>query len=73
MKTVMSLREIEDLGYSLTDTICVFCSATFAEKPAFCYTCQEYKGLANIVEAVGYYGKDVLPIQGKCQTPMLQF
>ena len=66
-----TLREIENLGYSLTDTICVFCSAIFAEAPNFCGNCQEYKGLINIVEAVGYYGKDVLPIQGKCQTPML--
>ena len=71
MKTSMSLREIENLGYSLTDTICLFCSITFAEAPNFCGNCQEYKGLANIVEAVGYYGRDVLPIQGKCQTPML--
>jgi len=62
MKTSMSLREIESLGYSLTDTICVFCSQTFSEAPSFCGNCQEYKGLANIVEAVGYYGRDILPV-----------
>lgn len=56
-----TLREIENLGYSLTDTICVFCSNTFTTPPNFCGNCQEYKGLTNIVSAVGYYGIDILP------------
>jgi hypothetical protein len=55
-----TLREIENLGFSLTNTICVFCSRTYSENPKVC-SCGEYKGLMNIVEAVGYYGSDILP------------
>jgi len=50
----MSLREIEDLGFSLQDNICV--------EMRICFGCGEYKGVINIVEAVGYYGKEVLPL-----------
>ena len=57
-----TLREIENLGYSLTDTICVFCSAVFCETPNYCGKCLEYKGMMNIVSAVGYYGRDILPV-----------
>ena len=66
-----TLREIEDLGFCLQDNICVFCSKTYDRWESVCVPCQEYKGMMNIVAAVGYYGKDILPIQGKCQTPML--
>jgi hypothetical protein len=62
MKTNMSLREIEDLGFSLQDNICVFCSATMNKEMRICFGCGEYKGVINIVEAVGYYGKEVLPL-----------
>jgi hypothetical protein len=60
MKTSMSLREIEELGFSLSDNICVFCSNILDEK--ICLFCGEYKGVVNIVEAVGYYGKEILPL-----------
>jgi hypothetical protein len=62
MKTEMSLREIEELGFSLQDKICVFCSITTDRWNSFCGNCKEYKGLINIVEAVGYYGKEILPL-----------
>lgn len=73
MSQSMSLREIEDLGFSLQDNICVFCSLTMDRWDSICRRCKEYKGVVNIVSAVGYYGKDILPIQGKCQTYPLQY
>jgi hypothetical protein len=60
MKTTMSLREIEELGFDLSDKICVFCSEITNE--TICFGCGEYKGVINIVEAVGYYGKEILPL-----------
>lgn len=56
-----TLNEIEELGFSLQDKICVFCSITTDRWNTFCPRCKEYKGLLNIVEAVGYYGKEILP------------
>ena len=66
-----TLREIENLGFSLQDNICVFCSKTYDRWNSVCVSCNEYKGMMNIVSAVAYYGPDILPNQGKCQTPML--
>ena len=62
MKTSMSLREIEELGFSLQENICVFCSETMSKVTRICFGCGEYKGVVNIVEAVGYYGKEILPL-----------
>ena len=58
MKTPMPLNEIEELGFSLENKICVFCSVVVDER--VCLNCGEYKGIINIVEAVGYYGKEIL-------------
>jgi hypothetical protein len=55
-----TLREIEELGFSLQDNICVFCSTTMDRWDKICVSCNEYKGVMNIVSAVGYYGKDIL-------------
>jgi len=57
-----TLNEIEKLGFSLQDNICVFCSTTYDRWNKICVSCNEYKGVINIVEAVGYYGKDILPV-----------
>jgi hypothetical protein len=57
-----TLREIENLGFSLNDKICVFCSNISDSGFQVCLNCGEYKGILNIVEAVGYYGKDILPV-----------
>ena len=62
MKTSMSLREIEELGFSLQDNICVYCSRTMDRWDRVCVSCNEYKSVVNIVEAVGYYGRDILPV-----------
>jgi hypothetical protein len=56
-----TLREIENLGFCLQDNICVFCSTTYDRWDKFCVSCNEYKGMMNIVSAVGYYGPDILP------------
>jgi hypothetical protein len=58
----MSLREIEDLGFSLQDNICVYCSTTMNKENRICLNCKEYKSVINLVEAVGYYGREILPL-----------
>jgi predicted amidophosphoribosyltransferase len=62
MKTSMSLNEIEALGFNLQDNICVYCSLTMDRWDKICRNCREYKSVVNIVEAVGYYGKEILPL-----------
>jgi hypothetical protein len=57
-----TLLEIENLGFRLEDNICVFCSQVMDSGYKICLSCGEYKGVVNIVEAVGYYGKDILPV-----------
>ena len=57
-----TLRKIEELGFSLQDNICVFCSRTYDRWDSICVSCKEYKGMMNIVSAVGYYGEDILPV-----------
>jgi hypothetical protein len=47
--------------FCVTDKICVFCSSLTDGWNAFCPRCRDYKGMMNIVEAVEYYGTDVLP------------
>jgi hypothetical protein len=47
--------------FCLTDKICVFCSSLTDGWNAICYPCREYKGMMNIVEAVEYYGIEILP------------
>jgi hypothetical protein len=51
-----------DNGYSIQDNICVFCSRTFDRWDSICSNCREYKGVMNIVDAVEYYGRDILPV-----------
>lgn len=48
-------------GFNIQDKICVFCSTTYDRWNAICVSCREYKGMTNIVEAVEYYGIDILP------------
>jgi hypothetical protein len=57
-----TLRELEDLGFALQDNICVFCSITTDRQNRFCPKCKDYKGVINIVQAVNYYGKEILPL-----------
>ena len=51
-----------DNGFSIQDNICVFCSRTMDGWDRVCVSCNDYKGVMNIVSAVGYYGKDILPV-----------
>ena len=62
MKTSMSLNEIEALGFNLEDNLCVYCSTTMNKENRICFNCNEYKSVVNLVEAVGYYGKEILPL-----------
>jgi len=57
-----TLNEIENLGVCLTDNVCVFCSRTMDGWDKFCSNCNDYKGVMNVVAAVGYYGKDILGV-----------
>ena len=50
-------------GFHVQDNICVFCSRTMDRWNSICSSCKEYKGVMNIVDAVEYYGTDVLGIQ----------
>jgi recombinational DNA repair protein (RecF pathway) len=55
-----TLEKLEELGFSIQDNICVFCSRTMDRWDRVCVSCKEYKGVMNIVDAVEYYGKDIL-------------
>ena len=55
-----TLREIENLGVSLQDNVCVFCSRTMDRWDSICGNCKDYKGVMNVVSAVAYYGLDIL-------------
>ena len=58
-----TLQQLEDLGVVLENNICVFCSTIMSEEIKTCDNCQDYKGVVNIVQAVGYYGKEILGYQ----------
>jgi hypothetical protein len=49
-------------GFAIQDNICVFCSRTFDRWNSICSNCKEYKGVMNIIDAVEYYGTDILPV-----------
>jgi hypothetical protein len=51
-----------DNGFNIQDNICVFCSRTFDRWDSICVSCKEYKGVMNIIDAVEYYGTDILPV-----------
>ena len=55
-----TLEFIIENGFSPQDKICVFCSITTDRWNSFCGNCKEYKGLMPIVDAVDYYGTDIL-------------
>ena len=55
-----TLEFITENGFSSQDKICVFCSITTDRWNSFCSRCKEYKGLMNIVEAVDYYGTEII-------------
>ena len=55
-----TLEIIEKAGFSVQDKICVFCSKTMDRWNMFCGNCQEYKGVMNIIDAVDYYGEEIL-------------
>jgi hypothetical protein len=55
-----TLKELEEMGICLSDNICVFCSIRMDRWDKICRNCKEYKGVVNVVQAVGYYGKDIL-------------
>lgn len=49
-----------DNNFCITDKVCVFCSTITDGWNAVCYSCNEYKGMMNLVSAVEIYGTDVL-------------
>ena len=55
-----TLEIIEKAGFSVQDKICVFCSNTLDRWDTFCYSCQEYKGVMKVTDAVDYYGEEIL-------------
>lgn len=57
-KTVMEI--VVENGFNIQDKICVFCSKTMDRWDNFCGNCQEFKGVMNVVDAVDYYGVDIL-------------
>lgn len=71
-----TLNTVEELGFSIQSNICVFCSTTYDRWDKVCVSCREYKGMMNILEAVEYYGIDILPNQGNvsplCQNYLLK-
>lgn len=56
-----TLNTVEELGFSIQSNICVFCSRTYDRWDKVCVSCREYKGMMNILDAVEYYGIDILP------------
>jgi hypothetical protein len=48
-------------GFNIQDNICVLCSRTFDRWDSICRNCKEYKSVMNIIDAVEYYGIDILP------------
>ena len=49
-------------GFNIQDNICVFCSRTMDRWDKTCLSCKEYKGVMNVVDAVEYYGVDILGV-----------
>jgi len=55
-----TIEIVVENGFNVKDKICVFCSNILGQWDNFCHPCQEYKSVMNIVDAVDYYGVDVL-------------
>jgi hypothetical protein len=55
-----TLEIIEKAGFCVQDKICVFCSSALDRWEMFCHSCQEYKGVMNVTDAVDYYGEEIL-------------
>jgi predicted amidophosphoribosyltransferase len=60
LKKNTTIEIVIENGFNIQDKICVFCSNTLDRWDSFCHSCQEYKGVMNVVEAVDYYGVDIL-------------
>ena len=61
-KIITIADELIENGFNIQDNICVFCSRTFDRWDSICLNCKEYKGVMNIIDAVEYYGRDILPL-----------
>jgi hypothetical protein len=57
-----TLEIVVENGFNIQDKICVFCSKTLDRWDMFCHSCQEYKGVMNVADAVDYYGVDILGV-----------
>jgi hypothetical protein len=51
---------LDEKGISTQDNICVFCSIRMDRWDSICRNCKEYKGVMNIVDAVEYYGEEII-------------
>jgi hypothetical protein len=49
-----------DANVAIQDNICVFCSSRFDRWDSICRKCKDYKGVMNIVDAVEYYGTEII-------------
>ena len=55
-----TIEIIEKNSLCATDKICVFCSRMMDGWEMFCHSCQEYKGVMRITDAIDYYGEEIL-------------
>jgi len=55
-----TLEKLEEMGIATQDNICVFCSSRFDRWDSICRKCKEYKGVMNVVDAVEYYGLEII-------------
>lgn len=55
-----TLEIIEKNGLCAMDNICVFCSHTMDGWDRVCRSCNEYKGVMSITDAINIYGEEIL-------------
>ncbi len=62
--TTLNKNEIVDFlienNFAIQDNICVFCSSRMDRWDSICRKCKEYKGVMNIVDAIEYYGLEII-------------
>ena len=57
---INSVQYLVDNGYCVTDNICVFCSTLTDGWNRVCYSCNDYKGMMKLPQAIDTYGVDIL-------------
>jgi hypothetical protein len=59
-KVIEIMDFIEENGLCYTDKICVFCSTTTDGWNSVCYSCNDYKGMMKLPDAIEYYGTEII-------------